>query len=269
LIFEFSTYSVIGILKNSHSYQAEATSPTSAAPIDQSNLEHQESEKDLTLKNTLQNAGHRRSSSSVARATLARRRSSQSANSGPDSPANDENPRLKWDEANLYLTEQEKSSTMKINEPKTPYTKHYDPAEDEDELHRLDAEELMVDELDNKRELGNQSPSRRTRESDIPGLDIGEPEEPLVEPTQEIGIQRSNSGREKQVTVTPENEAEGYGHGEEDYAGMSKEEREKHIQFEARRRKHYEMKDIKNLLGYDFLFLFFDIALLCLLNFKN
>src|SRR5579862_3738059 len=39
-------------------------------------------------------------------------------------------PRLKWDEANLYLTEQQKSSTMKINEPKTPYTRRYDPSED-------------------------------------------------------------------------------------------------------------------------------------------
>lgn len=28
---------------------------------------------------------------------------------------------LKWDEVNLYLTEQEKNSTMKITEPKTPY----------------------------------------------------------------------------------------------------------------------------------------------------
>lgn len=28
---------------------------------------------------------------------------------------------LKWDEANLYLTEQEKNATMKITEPKTPY----------------------------------------------------------------------------------------------------------------------------------------------------
>lgn len=56
--------------------------------------------------------------------------------------------RLKWDEANLYLTEQEKSSTMKIDEPKTPYAKHYDPAEDEEEIRALDANDIMVDELD-------------------------------------------------------------------------------------------------------------------------
>ncbi|KAF9283576.1 hypothetical protein BGZ68_005263 [Mortierella alpina] len=34
-------------------------------------------------------------------------------------------PRLKWDEENLIITEAQKDSTMKIDEPKTPYV-HYD-----------------------------------------------------------------------------------------------------------------------------------------------
>ncbi|KAF8946950.1 hypothetical protein BGZ47_010861 [Haplosporangium gracile] len=34
-------------------------------------------------------------------------------------------PRLKWDEENLTITEAQKDSTMKIDEPKTPYV-HYD-----------------------------------------------------------------------------------------------------------------------------------------------
>ncbi|KAI1303905.1 hypothetical protein EDD11_005271 [Mortierella claussenii] len=39
---------------------------------------------------------------------------------------NDERtPRLKWDEENLTITEAQKDSTMKIDEPKTPYV-HYD-----------------------------------------------------------------------------------------------------------------------------------------------
>ena len=33
--------------------------------------------------------------------------------------------RLKWDEENLIITEAQKDSTMKIDEPKTPYV-HYD-----------------------------------------------------------------------------------------------------------------------------------------------
>ncbi|KAF9085167.1 hypothetical protein BGX29_002127 [Mortierella sp. GBA35] len=41
-------------------------------------------------------------------------------------PAQEERaPRLKWDEENLTITEAQKDSTMKIDEPKTPYV-HYD-----------------------------------------------------------------------------------------------------------------------------------------------
>lgn len=35
---------------------------------------------------------------------------------------------LKWDELNLYKTEQEKCATMKIDEPKTPYEGGFDPS---------------------------------------------------------------------------------------------------------------------------------------------
>lgn len=38
--------------------------------------------------------------------------------------------RLKWDEANLEYNEGQKDSTMKIDEPKTPYIR-YDPEKDE------------------------------------------------------------------------------------------------------------------------------------------
>ena len=198
-------------------------------------------EKDITLQNTLQNAGHRRASSN-ARTSISRRQSSQS---GPRSVEDDEiNPRLKWDEANLYLTEQEKSSTMKIDEPKTPYAKRYDPDEDEEEVRTLDAEDIVVDELD--RASGHRS--SRTREDEIPGLELGEPEEAVQDlPNEESRITRSGSVKgEKQVVVDPSADAEG-GHGEN--VGLSAEEREKHRKFEQMRKKHYEMKDVKGLLG--------------------
>ncbi|KAI8646938.1 hypothetical protein BD408DRAFT_479624 [Parasitella parasitica] len=38
--------------------------------------------------------------------------------------------RLRWDEANLELTESQKDSTMKVDEPKTPYVR-YDAEKDE------------------------------------------------------------------------------------------------------------------------------------------
>lgn len=147
----------------------------------------------------------------------------------------DENsPRLKWDEANLYLTEQQRDSTMKITEPKTPYAGTYDPAEDEDEISALNAEEIIVDELDAA--IGKKPP----RDDDIPGLDIGEPEATL-EHTQ-------TPESEKRVMVDTDMTDEGR-HGEE-APDMSEDERQKHREFEEMRRKHYEMKNIRNLLGH-------------------
>ena len=166
----------------------------------------------------------------------------------------DNNPRLKWDEANLYLTEQEKSSTMKIDEPKTPYAKHYDPEEDEAEMRTLDADDLVVDELD--KVGGSKS---RTRESEIPGFELGEPEEAISESQDGDGrIHRSGSLKgEKQVVVDPAEDGLG-GHGEN--VGWSAEEREKHRKFEELRKKHYEMKDVKGLLGYFTFFYRYDVV---------
>ena len=132
----------------------------------------------------------------------------------------------------MYLTEQEKSSTMKIDEPKTPYAKHYDPAEDEEEVRTLDAEDIMVDELDKVR-AGR---SGKAREEEIPGLNLGEPEEAV--PEREASERR---GREKAVHVDPSVDTNADG---------AKEEDEKHKRFEEMRKKHYEMKDVASLLGH-------------------
>lgn len=187
------------------------------------------SEKEIVLQNTLQNAGHRRSSS-AARGPPSRRQSTTPIHSQVD----ENSPRLKWDETNLYLTEQQRDSTMKITEPKTPYAKQYDPAEDEEEISALNAEELMVDELDKTK------PKKKSREEEIPGLDLGEPEVEQATPHTPEG--------DKRVIVDPDYMDEGR-HGEE-ATDMSKEEMEKHMQFEQARKKHYEMKNVKNLLAY-------------------
>lgn len=58
---------------------------------------------------------------------------------------------LKWNEANLYLNEQEKSATMKITEPKTPFqgavgdSEYYKPDEEDDEFN-LDGDGLLLGE---------------------------------------------------------------------------------------------------------------------------
>lgn len=137
----------------------------------------------------------------------------------------------------MYLTEQEKSSTMKIDEPKTPYAKRYDPEEDEEEVRTLDADDLVVDELDMRG--GGRS---RTRDAEIPGLNLGEPEIATTDMYDDDGsrLSRSSSVKgEKQVVVDTSGDMEG------EHDGVVR-----HREFEEMRKKHYEMKDVKGLLGY-------------------
>ncbi|KAI9777259.1 MAG: hypothetical protein M1839_008989 [Geoglossum umbratile] len=244
-----------GILKNSSFHRSpphQAPLSTAAAPPSQLDTnarpelgDYQLSEKDITLQNTLQNAGHRRSSSGL-RPSGSRRHSAAAGNKMEDE---DNKMRLKWDEANLYLTEQEKSSTMKINEPKTPYARRYDPTEDDVEMHQLDASDLMVDELDRVTGLHG------AKEEDIPGLELGEPEEAIPAPMTESGrLTRASSMKsEKQVVLDPDaSDGEG-GHvspHRPDGGFESEEEEEKHRKFQELRRRHYEMKDVKGLLGH-------------------
>ncbi|PHH69937.1 hypothetical protein CDD82_7427 [Ophiocordyceps australis] len=208
-----------GILKNSSFQKSPPTSPQ---------RERSMSGKELTLANTQINAGRRRSSSSATRPPGSRRQSGQNLDSVAESAAQ----RLKWDEANLYLTEQERTSTMKIDEPKTPYAKHYDPLEDpsddDDDLTALAAEN------------GAPPNHRRRLDEDIPGLDLGEPEAELPEPT-------SRSSSEKSVHVDDEAVTPS---ADDDIAGLSPEEREKHRRFEEMRKRHYEMKNVAQLLGH-------------------
>lgn len=148
--------------------------------------------------------------------------------------------RLKWDEANLYLAEQESGGRMKITEPKTPfeYGNNAMDVDDEEDDISIDPRFVNVDEVDMAKRRG-----KKARESDIPGLDIGEPEDESAGTTAEndriirqSSLSRENS-KEKHVSV------DGYEdgpHGDD----------EKHSQFEAQRRKHYEMKNVKDMLGH-------------------
>lgn len=196
------------------------------------------SEKEITQLNTELNAGngHRRTSSNP-RSSVSRR---QSGTSIGDGTHDEQGMRLKWDEANLYLNEGQMGGKMKIDEPKTPYAKQYDPAEDDEEVSTLNAQDIAVDELDMEK---SKQPPKKARESEIPGLDLGEPE---MDP-----IARRQSDGERSVVVESDDMDidSGTHHGEQRVEDMSQEELAKHRKFEQLRRKHYEMSNVKNLLG--------------------
>jgi protein phosphatase inhibitor 2 len=192
------------------------------------------SEKEITFANTQINAGHRRSSSG-ARPSGSRRQSAQNSDNIADA-----GQRLKWDEANLYLTEQERTATMKIDEPKTPYAKHYDPAEDpsdDDEKDPLEPKDPM-DAAGSGRKT-----QRRGGEEDIPGLSLGEPEEEVPAAAPPMARTNSASGSEKSVHVED-------GEKDDEMAHLSPEEREKHRKFEQLRKRHYEMRNVADLLAH-------------------
>ncbi|EEQ28998.1 hypothetical protein McanMca71_000948 [Microsporum canis] len=205
--------------------------------------------KELTMQNTMQNAGV--STKQRARASSHRKSTSSRASNGDE--ATDSSPRLKWDEANLYLTEQERSSTMKIDEPKTPYVPHYDYNEENEDMDLgedevgFHAEGVVVDELDmNKSRAGSKGKSKG---DEIPDLELGEPEEDAWKEVRaseadrivrERSLSFGSTGSKKRVVVG----------GDEDTHDATKEEVQKHHDFEEKRKKHYEMGNIKNLLGH-------------------
>lgn len=193
------------------------------------------SEKEITQLNTEINAGNgQRRNSSNPRGSTSRRQSS-SEGGLQEKPGS---PRLQWDEANLYLNEGQMGGRMKIDEPKTPFVQGYDHAEDEDEPENIDTNNIMVDELDKKVEDDS---VRKRRESDIPDLDLGQSEQGTME--------RRSSDSEKRVMVDADQMDIDSGRHGEDFANMPEEEREKHKRFEDLRKKHYEMRNVKDLLG--------------------
>ncbi|KAM3448023.1 hypothetical protein MY3296_008164 [Beauveria thailandica] len=229
-----------GILKHSGTHQASSTDETPASrPIRPRAMS-----KEITLENTNYNAGHRRSSS-TARITASRRQSATNTESAEPSQ------RLKWDEVNLYLTEQERSSTMKIDEPKTPYVKHYDPAEDpSDDEYQGDKAGTQSAQASLENVQGVPKAPRARAEDEIPGLSLGEPEEDIPE-AQGFEPGPYNYGDD---ATSPKAHSEKSVHLDEDTAedameDASPEDVEKHHKFEELRKKHYEMHNVASLLG--------------------
>ncbi|OJD22589.1 hypothetical protein ACJ73_06065 [Blastomyces percursus] len=244
-----------GILKNRPSSQF--TPPQTSPTFSGGTISHQPpvDTKELTIQNTLQNAGRTPTST---RSSISRRQSSASGPNGGIHHASgdgDNSPRLKWDEVNLYLTEQERTSTMKIDEPKTPYAPRYIPDEDEDDSDvemGIDAGDLAVDELDmcKGRKHGG------VRDDDIPGLELGEPEEAGWEEGESSGPGRITRGDRRMSDGSPGRSGKHVVVGEDGSADdraaddHSSEASRKHHEFEEKRKRHYEMRMVKGLLGH-------------------
>lgn len=110
---------------------------------------------------------------------------------------------LKWDEINLYKTEQEKAATMKIDEPKTPYEGGFDPL---GEYYQEDETEA------------------------IPAFTLGESESLPAR-----ALESLNGG---EVIASPDNEEEAEDEEEKEEEILAE---EKHRRFEEMRRKHYHL----------------------------
>ncbi|PYI30837.1 hypothetical protein BP00DRAFT_426067 [Aspergillus indologenus CBS 114.80] len=242
-----------GILKNSSGSVPQIAQVHDTLTVPQNDPDGVDT-KELTLQNTLQNAGRRRSTSNTRPGSSSRRQSLAHIHGQPE----ENSPRLKWDEANLYLTEQEKTAKMKIDEPKTPFAPHYDPAEDEEELEAentlIDAQGVVVDELDKT----VKAPKKGVAEDEIPDLELGEPEDSFsgdahAGANDRIVRDRSlsnESHRSNKHVVMGAGEANGESQSGPDGLITSQEAAEKHRQFEQHRKKHYEMRNIKELLAH-------------------
>lgn len=124
------------------------------------------------------------------------------------------NEHLKWDEINLYKTEQEKAATMKIDEPKTPYEGGFNP---QGEYYQQDEDQ----------------------EDDIPEFQLGKGEADDLEQSlygskilpREEGDEEEEEEEEEERPLTAE---------------------ERHKKFEEMRKKHYHMKAKPLSRHYDY-----------------
>ncbi|KAK9366432.1 Bcglc8 [Lipomyces kononenkoae] len=137
--------------------------------------------------------------------------------------------RLKWDEANIYLTEQERTATMKITEPKTPYA------------HSIDLSDLVdFDDIDDDgHDIYLNGVNGNHGRDDVPGLDLGEPEEVIPAPRfSSATIVTDGQEGERRISLDENSPDQPDEHDE-----LEEEGEERHRRFEEMRKKHYEMKD--------------------------
>lgn len=191
-----------GILRNRNE-----TSPTLPHDADARELDRREVIRNTRLNAQLTSA-QEKSKGDILRHKIAEQKALDPAGTEEPSTASAEGEHLKWDELNLYKTEQEKCATMRIDEPKTPYEGGFNP---NGEYYRDD--------------------------DDIPGFELGEGE------FDADATQAPSSLNGGEIIRLPDADADADAEVEDDEDSppeLSAEERHRH--FEEMRKEHYHMK---------------------------
>ncbi|KAG0222552.1 hypothetical protein BGW41_005942 [Actinomortierella wolfii] len=152
-------------------------------------------------------------------------------------------PSLKWDEENLNLTESQKDSTMKIDEPKTPFV-YYDHAQDK----VLDSSlgDFALDKPKKKQAALAHTPPVP---SYMPGLDDEDEDEDEDDNDGDISYEEDG---DDYADETPnqyrkaDEPDEWQDSDEEEYAERRK-AAQKHDKFARMRAEHYKMRDALRL----------------------
>lgn len=214
-----------GILRNRSEGNAPSVSdkPTSTAGESEIISSHGTSEpfdRSAVLENTLANAKIHTVGNAIIQKHKSELVEELQGKNLDNEDGDSRNEHLKWNEANLYLNEQEKSATMKITEPKTPFqgsigdSEYYRPDDEDDELN--------VD--------GARGPNSLD-ELEAEGFMLGEPEvsgpDPTIQPDRILVDEKA-----KAAAAAEEDEEE-----EEEETPE-----ERHKRFEQMRKSHYFMK---------------------------
>ena len=191
-----------GILKNRRAMEENLE--------DQKLAEEKELDRQTVIKNTYLNAQSvgEGSEGDRIRNKIAKDKKGQDDGKETKDEGGSPHEHLHWDEMNLYKTEQEKTSTMKIDEPKTPYEGGFNP---EGEYYRSDDEE-----------------------ENIPEFELGKGE---VDSANNEGANVSLKG--SSIEKAPEEESSEEKSSEEERTPTAE---ERHKLFEEKRKAHYHMK---------------------------